>query len=178
MENEYLKRGEGKTNGNIKKDDFWLFYKQCSIDKRLDRKTYNSFLNDYLKELSTKIVTEALEVKITNLGLIRVRSKKLTLVKRDGTVAKTLKPDWKATWKYWEEKYPNISRDEIIKIDGKKLVYHENDHTQGEFYEHFWDKRNSRIEGQSLYVFEPSRNFSRLITLIVKDLNRKTFYYE
>lgn len=165
-----------KFKGDIKKKDFYNFYKSKCINKLVDNSTYNKFINSLLKEFGEKIVTESLELKLTGLGLIRVRTKKLNILNKQGNFNK-LKVDWASTWAYWHDLYPDLSRDQIKEISNKKVLYHDNEHTNGEFYEHFWDK-SSKVKYIKFFKFIPSRQYSRLIAKIVKTPNRKVFYYE
>jgi hypothetical protein len=175
--NDYLKRGEGKNKANIKKDNFYKFYLQNAKERIVERKQYNAFVKDLLAQYSTEIVTKGLEVKVTKVGKFRIRSKALHFFKANGEKAKSLRPNWKATWEYWENKHPGLSRDEITKIENKTVLYHENDHSNQEFYEHYWDKITINLINKSFYNFKASRQFSRLLAKVVKDPNRKTFYY-
>jgi hypothetical protein len=65
----------------------------------------------------------------------------------------------------------------ITEIDNKTVIYHENEHSNQEFYEHHWDKLTANLKYKNFYKFKPSRQYSRLIAKVVKDPNRKTFYY-
>jgi len=78
---------------------------------------------------------------------------------------------------YWHTKYPGLTKDEIINVPDKKVLYHENEHSNAEFYEHFWDNYSAVLKYKSFYIFKASRQYSRLIAQVVKDPNRKTFYY-
>ena len=159
-------RGEGKIKGEVKKNDFYKHYKDKAKEEIISKPLYNSFI----KELG-------LELKINKVGKFRVRSKQLHFFNKDGTRAKSLKVDWQATWSFWHEKHPSLSKEEIIDLKNKQVIYHQNDHTDGEFYEHYWDKLTNTLKYKSFYVFKPSRQFSRLIATVVKDVNRKVFYY-
>lgn len=175
---EYLKRGKGKNKANIKKDDFYKFYLQNAKERIVERKQYNAFTKNLLTIFSTEIVTTGLELKVPKVGKFRIRSKALHFFKADGNKAKSLRPNWKATWEHWENKYSGLTRDEITKIENKTIIYHENDHSNQEFYEHYWDKLTIVLTYKSFYNFKASRQFSRLLAKVVKDPNRKTFYYE
>ena len=175
--NTYLIRTSGKTNGDIKKGYFFKRYKKES-EQPLDARVYNVFLKDLLQSYSEAIVEEGLELKLGKLGRIRIRSKQLHFFKKDGTKAKSLRPDWKKCWELWEKKYPGLSRDEITELTKKPIVYHDNSHTQGEFYEHFWDKTTAVTKYQKFYNFNASRQYSRMIKGIVSKPNRTVFYYE
>jgi hypothetical protein len=178
MSNEFLKRGKGKNNASIKKYDFYSYYLHNTKHKqKIPRKVYDRFTGALLKNLATAIVTEALEVKLGRVGKIRVRSKKLNFVREDGTLSKSLKVDWNSTWNMWHEKYPELTKDEIVALKGKKVLYFDNSHTNEEFYAHVWDNLTTPLKYKKFYKFVPSRTYSRLIAKLVTDENRKIYYY-
>lgn len=173
----YLKRGEGKHIADVRKYDFFSHYRKHTTFEKLDRKAYSAFLKDLLIAFSEAIVKENMELKIGRLGFLRVQTKKLHFFKENGERAASLQVNWKKTMEYWDEKYPGMSRDEITKLKNKTVIYHENSHTNGEFYRHLWDKATSVVKYKSFYKFIPSRQYSRLITEMVSDPNRTVFYY-
>lgn len=173
----YLKRGSGKNKGDIKKYDFFSHYRKNTSFDKLDRKTYDSFLTEVLKELSEKIVRENLEVKLGVLGYIRVQARKLNFFDKEGKLSKSLKPNWKASWEMWRKTYPELSDNEITEIEGKKLIYYENEHSNGEFYMHIWDNSTALVKFKSFYKFKPSRKYSRMINEEVRKEPRTVFYY-
>lgn len=175
--NTYLKRGKGKLAGGIKKAAFFSFYQKNAKETLVDKPTYNAFVKDLLEAYSTAVVATGLELKITKVGKLRIRSSHLNFFKVNGERSKSLKPNWQATWEFWHIKYPGLTRDEIVNINNKRVIYHENDHTDQEFYEHYWDKVTANLKFKSFYTFKASRQYSRLIAKIVKDPNRKVFYY-
>lgn len=177
MGNDYLKRGKGKSIATIKKYNFFSNYRKNATLSKLESKQYSSFTKDLLTAYSEAIVKENLQLKLGKVGIIRIQSKKLHFFTKDGVRAKTLQVDWQSTWKFWENKYEDKTRDEIKNITGKKVVYFENEHTNGEFYRHLWDNMTTVLKYKRFYKFKASRQYSRLIAKTVKDKNRKVFYY-
>ena len=173
----FLKRGKGKTVGSIRKKDCFKYYLKYGKEEKVSAPVYNKFLKELLQTYSTEIVTTGLELRIPKVGKFRIRSKPLHFFRADGKRSKSLKVDWKATWEYWHTKYPELTKDEIINVPDKKVLYHENAHSDAEFYEHFWDNFSTALKYKSFYSFKASRQYSRLIAQVVKDPNRKTFYY-
>lgn len=170
-------RGEGKYNADITKYDFYSYYRKNTNFDKLNRKDYSAFLKDLLIAYSEAIVLEALELKIQRIGKIRVQSRKLHLLTKEGKLAKSLQVDWKKTKNYWKEKYPGKSMEEIYQIKNKKVFYFDNAHTNGEFYRHIWDNATAVVKFKRFYKFKPSRQYSRLIAATVTDPERKVFYY-
>jgi len=175
--NTYLQRGKGKISGDVKRRHFYAFYKKNAKEKLVDEKSYKSFLTELLNIFSENIITEGLELKINQLGKLRIKSDKMHFFKKNGERSKSLRPNWEKTWEYWFTKYPSLSRQEIVDIKGKIVIYHDNEHTDGEYYEHFWDKTKSVVSNKLLYDFKASRQFSRLLAKTVKNVNRKVYYY-
>ncbi len=163
--------------GEVKKKDFYNHYLKHKQEREVDKSVYNKFLKVLLDKFSTAIVETGLELKLTGIGKLRVRSKKLNYFTKEGKRAKSVRPNWKATLEYWKVKYPDQTLKELKGVPNKPILYHENDHTSGEFYEHHWDNNTTSLKYKSFYGFKASRQYSRLIAKIVKDPNRKTFYY-
>ena len=172
-----LQRGKGKVVGNIKRRQFHAFYVKNRKEKELTINQYRSFLTDLLNLFSEAIVLEGLELKIPSVGKLRIKSEKVHLIRKDGTLCRSLRPDWAKTWTYWFIKYEGLTRQEIVNTEGKKVIYHDNEHTDGEFYQHYWDKFNMKITNLECYKFTASRAYSRLLAKTVKDKDRKIFYY-
>jgi len=175
--NTYLIRGKGKHTGSVKKDAFFAFYKDCAKEPIVDKKIYNAFTKDLLEKFSNAIVTEALELKINKVGKLRIKSNPLKFFNKKGEKYKSLKVNWEITWANWHKKYPDLTRQEITEIPDKPLVYHENEHSSQEFYSHYWDNITVALRYKTFYNFKASRQYSRLIAEVVKNPNRKVFYY-
>ena len=173
----YLKRGKGKKTCDVTKYDFFSHYRRNVKLQKLERKAYSAFLKDLFSTYSELIVREALELKLGKLGKIRIQSRQLHPVNKDGKLAKSLQVDWMKTWGYWEVEYPGKTRQEITEIKNKPVLYFENEHTNGEFYRHIWDNSTAIVKYKRFYKFKASRQYSRLIAKVVKDPNRKVFYY-
>jgi hypothetical protein len=171
-----IKRGKGKHIGNIRKNDFYKYYQENAKLTKVDRVKYNGFLKEVLETFGKLIIEEGLELKLNQIGKIRIKTKILNLIKSNGELSK-LKVNWKATWDHWFSRYPNLSREEIVKIKDKKLLYHDNEHSNQEYYVHYWNNFTSNLKYKSFYDFKPSRQYSRLLAKVIKDPNRKIFYY-
>ena len=178
MSQNYLKRGKGKNIASITKYNFYTHYRKNSELVKLERKEYSSFLKELLTLYSEAIVKENMQLKLGNLGYIRIQTKELKFINDDGTLSTGLKVDWQQTWKHWHLKFPNKTRDERVSIKDKKVLFFENDHTNQEYYHHLWDKFTAKLKNKQFYIFKPSRQYSRLIKEVVTDPDRKVFYYK
>lgn len=177
MSNNFLKRGKGKNTGDIKKYDFFSHYRKNTEYEKLGRKEYSAFVSELLEQYSEAIVKENLELKFGRLGFIRVQAKKLHFFNKEGKLSKSLKPNWKKTWESWHKKYPELSKDEIVAIKNKKVIYFENEHTDGEFYSHLWDNATALVKFKSFYKFKAVRKYCRMISEEVNKQPRTVFYY-
>lgn len=174
--NNFLQRGKGKNIGSIRKKDFFKYYQDNAKLTKVDRIKYNGFLKDLLETFSIAIIKEALEIKLPQIGKIRIRTKLLNIIRPNGELSK-LKVNWKDTWEFWFKKYPGLTKEEIVKLEGKQLLYHDNEHSNQEFYIHYWNNFTTNLKYKSFYEFKPSRQYSRLLAQVIKDPNRKIFYY-
>jgi hypothetical protein len=172
-----MNRGKGKTTGELRKKDFYNYYVNNSKEPIISQSVYNKFLKELLNNYSKEIVEKGLELRLNKLGKIRVRTKELHYFNKEGKRAKSIRVNWKATLEYWKNKYPELTKKELKNIKNKPLLYHDNEHSNGEFYEHYWDNSTANVKYKSFYNFSASRQYSRLIAKVVKDPNRKTFYY-
>jgi hypothetical protein len=163
-----------RTLGDIKRRHFYQFYRKHGKTVRVDNKVYNRFLSELLQIMSDNIVLNNEPFSIPHLGHFRIKAFTPNLINKDGSL-KNLKVDWKATQEYWKTKYPGKTLAELRFIQGKPVLYHENEHSNGEIYKHHWMKNQFRpLEN---YDFKASRQYSRLLAQTVKDPNRKVFYY-
>lgn len=137
-------------------NDAYLFYKKNTKDPMSERE-FKEIAYGLNKIISDLIITESFEYRIPHgLGFLRIKKGKMKLSIRNGRldINKNI-IDWKETWDYWEEQYPGLSRNEIKKIEGKKVVFQTNDHTNGEVMRWYWDKRTSKTKNISAYMFKP-----------------------
>jgi len=171
------KKSKTRKVGEVKKKDFYNYYLQNRQEREVSVNIYNKFLKVLLDKYSKEIVEKGLELKLIGVGKIRVRSKPLHYFTKEGKRAKSVRPNWKATLDYWKVKYPGLTKEELKQIPNKTVLYHDNDHTSGEFYEHHWDNNTIPLKFKTFFNFKASRQYSRLIAKVVKDPERKTFYY-
>lgn len=176
--NTYLKRGKGKHIANIAKRHFYPYYKANTQHSLIEKSLYDKFLGELLNTFATSIVEDNLPIKLGYLGEVRIRTRKLNFFNKEGKKNKSLRVDWPATWKHWEKQYEGLTRDEIVGLKGKKVIYFINEHSNQEFYSHLWDNYTAPLRYKRFYKFVPLRKYSRLLAKVVKDPNRKTYYYE
>lgn len=176
---EYLKKPRVTKTSDISKTEFHKFY-NANRDRKLGtitRATYKAFIDDLFEELGLATVLENMNVELPLVGTIRIMSIQSKIVRKDGSLAKRC-PDWKRTWEYWNQEYPNLTRDEIIGLENKLVVFHENEHTDGEFYKFHWERKTMKeFNNATLYKFEPLRHLKRLLSKEVSKPIREVFYF-
>ena len=123
----------------------------------IDKKVYMAIVYDITKTIADMIIRESFEYRLPGkLGFIRVRKKKPKLKLRDGRIDINKNIiDWESTLQYWKKKYPNKNRKELKAIEGKKVIFQTNNHTNGEVMSWYWDKKICNIPNSSIYSFKP-----------------------
>ena len=171
-----ISRTEGKKNCEIGKKIFLKYYLKHSKNP-VDQRTYRFFTKDLFNAFAEAIIKENLELKLPNMGRIRVRARTLTFLDIHGNLRRCLKVNWKETKELWISLYPNMTPDEIKNIKNKPRIFHTNEHSFGEFYYHYWDKLTTSTKNLFFYEFVPTRWSKRNLAQIIKDPNRKIIYY-
>jgi hypothetical protein len=171
-----IKQKNPKKKSDVKKVSFYNNYKKEHSSPEVSLTQYYGFLSDVFKKFSEEIVLSNMELRLLKLGKFRVQSVSKGILKKNGEM-RARKPDWARTKQYWSEKYPGLTPLELKEINNKLIIYHENEHTNGEYCKHLWDKMTVFSNNVRLYKFIPSRQFSRLLASVLKDPNRKVFYY-
>lgn len=121
---------------------------------KIDKKQFLAVSYDITKTISDMIIRESLEYRMPGLGYLRIRKAKAKLKIREGKIDVNKNIiDWETTWKYWNEKYPNKSRKEIKLIEGKKVFFQVNRHTDGNVMRWYWDKYFT-VKNVTVYSFK------------------------
>jgi hypothetical protein len=173
----WAKRTEGKVKQGMKKYAFYSYYRKNTINSKMTRLQFDAFMNDMIESLTKAMINESLDIKIPLLGVFRVRERKLTLLNDNGEVKKSLKADWGKSWDFWRTKYPELTDNEIAKLKGKQVLYHDNEHTNNCFYSIVWEKRRSVVRNKSIYVFKPMGTLKQKLVNVLKDNDKQIFYY-
>ena len=166
--------------------DAYKAYRKENIT--FNKRQYLDIAYDIMETLSDMIIKESLEYKLPfRLGFIRIRKHHTKLVIRDGKIDVNKNViDWKATWDYWNEQYPNKTRKEMKEIKDKWVVFQTNDHTNGQVMKWYWDKRFSTVKNNTVYLFKPVKGgeFNGLyrgrlgLAAWINNDNKKNDWYE
>ena len=167
-----------KDNSDITKYDFFSHYRKNTKFSKIDRTLYSKFVTELVDSYTRAIVEEGMELNMGRLGYLRIKTVPFTgYFNKEGNLRK-LQVDWKKTWDKWYIDYADKTKNEIDKIKGKTVIFHENTHTNGEYYKFFWDNTTRQIKFKSFYRFKPARQYKKLITKVVLAKPRTIFYYE
>jgi hypothetical protein len=162
----------------------WDAYK-CFKEKyklvypNINRKKYVKLCHAINKGISEKIIKESFEFRIPyRLGTLSIRKSKLKINIKDGKLEKNkMIVDWKRTWDYWNQEYPDKTRQEINDIKGKIVIYNMNEHTDGYIMGWCWDKSTCVIRNQTVYYFKPTKGNRLALANWIKSDDKENDYY-
>lgn len=146
-----------KNHYNI--NDSYVVYKNISNDP-IDKSIYLQITNQFMKFLSSKLLSQG-EINIPErLGKLSIYGKKVKVKVEDGQI-KGLAPDWVKTKELWES-------DKEAK-NKKQLVYHFNEETNGIRYKYVWSKNRVLVSNKTLYNLRMTRTNKRELSKLVKE---------
>ena len=146
-----------KNHYNI--NDSYVVYKNISNDP-VDKSIYLQITNQFMKFLSSKLLSQG-EINIPErLGKLSIYGKKVKVKVEDGQI-KGLAPDWVKTKELWES-------DKEAK-NKKQLVYHFNEETNGIRYKYVWSKNRVLVSNKTLYNLRMTRSNKRELSKLVKE---------
>ena len=146
-----------KNHYNI--NDSYVVYKNISNDP-VDKSIYLQITNQFMKFLSSKLLSQG-EINIPErLGKLSIYGKKVKVKVEDGQI-KGLAPDWVKTKELWDS-------DPIAK-NNKQLVYHFNEETNGIRYKYVWSKNRVLVSNKTLYNLRMTRSNKRELSKLVRE---------
>lgn len=146
-----------KNHYNI--NDSYVVYKNISNDP-VDKSIYLQITNQFMKFLSSKLLSQG-EINIPErLGKLSIYGKKVKVKVEDGQI-KGLAPDWVKTKELWES-------DKEAKKN-KQLVYHFNEETNGIRYKYVWSKNRVLVSNKTLYNLRMTRSNKRELSKLVRE---------
>ena len=146
-----------KNHYNI--NDSYVVYKNISNDP-VDKSIYLQITNQFMKFLSSKLLSQG-EINIPErLGKLSIYGKKVKVKVEDGQI-KGLAPDWVKTKELWDS--------DLIAKQNKQLVYHFNEETNGIRYKYVWSKNRVLVSNKTLYNLRMTRTNKRELSKLVKE---------
>lgn len=178
-----FKRGERRYKADFVLQDLYKFYVEHTKNP-VDIKTYKTVLKKFNSGWFKLAIVTGMELNFPfRLGSLRIKkSKRKFKFDETGKLDKSnFAMNYKASKDMWEQKYPNLTAEEILKIPLKErgIKYNYNDHTERYSFKFIWDKRTSNIPNKSWYSFKPLRDYRRLINEeVLNNLELQYLYYE
>jgi len=171
-----MRRTTGRNNADISKIHFWRHYRD-SVENPVERKVFDKVFRELFEGFSETMINDAASIKLSGLGDFRIRAFRPNRFDKEGNLnMKSLKVNWKATWAKWRELYPNVPDEKMKEIEGKPLIHHLNEHSDGYSFELIWEKQTVSVKGKSCYQFKPSRKNNRARAKAV--ISEGKSYYE
>jgi len=168
------KRGLSKIKGDYKSIDLYNYYKSL-IEKGskydIKQKLFSSIIKDFNETLyQREIVLNNHEFTIPcRLGTLRIKQfKRRYKIDENNKLISKLACNYKATKELWA-KNPKAKED-------KKLIFHENSHSDGYEFRCHWSKKKSNTPCKSFYQFIPCRTNKRFISECIKKGINLKFY--
>jgi len=174
----FISRGVNKIRPDYGINDIYKYYKE-NAKSPLDEKKFKELWKILIKIIIRLIVYRNVDIALpARLGTLCARKiKSKPIVKEDGTVIKNrLGVNYKASWKKWQREYPDLTIHEIAKLEGKKPVYHLNEHTDGYKVRWKWDKFTCTVKNQSIYSLAMTRENKQELSKAFSQFN--TDYYQ
>jgi len=147
----------------------YKYYRQAGGGAEVDRKTFCKITNKFNKFIMS-LVFEGDEVKLPEkLGTISVKGKKIK-TEFDEELGRIVNqaPDYQETKKLWA-KCPECEAN-------KQMVYHLNEHSDGNRYKFFWSKERMIVENKMFYTMIFTRTNKRHVSQLIQD--GKDYYVE
>ncbi len=179
------KRTEGKHKADITTKHLYKYY-LANIPKidslaggktrgsyDIKQKEYSNILKDINKGITDIIVLENFEFKIPyQLGIKSMKQKKLKYkLDENGELdTRFLSVDYKATKDLWKN-------DEEAKLK-KTLIFHTNEHTDGNRMSYWWSKSGAKTLGIAAYYFVACRDVKRKPAKYLRNPDYKLKFFE
>lgn len=157
-----IQRTKGKLNADYKLIDMYKFY--CTYSKKpVDYNTYRKICLLINKTIINKVIKEnllfILPYRGGNISIRKYKNKLRERVTENGNTILNQPVDWKATKEMWLEE---------PELKGKKVIYIDNEHTDGYKFKFIWNTFNAKFKNKYLSGFKPLRKISRLLALEIK----------
>lgn len=180
------KRTQGKRKADITNKDLYNFYLEQiepveSISGngstlgsyKLSSKEYSDILKDLNDGIINMIILENFEFKMPfGLGTLSMVQKKVKfkLDHKGELNTKNLAVNYKETIALW-------NKDENARLN-KSLIFHTNEHTNGNRMIYYWSKKVSKCSGLNAYGFLACRSVKRKPGAFLKDPDKKLTFFE
>lgn len=166
--------------------DAYKVYRQKNT--KLKKRQYLDICYDITATISDMMIKDSFEYKLPfRLGFIRIKKFKQKLILKDGKIDINKNViDWEKTWITWNEMYPTLTNKEIRELEGKRVIFQTNDHTEKQIMRFYWDKKFAVTKNKTIYMFKPVKGgeFNNMyrgrlgLAKWIKNDKRKNDWYE
>jgi len=148
------------------------------VKNPMPRSDFASLISEVNNRCIEKVITEGKKFIIPSLMTVMVEMRKTTYTDKEGNfTTKYLYPDWGKTWKFWHDKYKGMTREEIVAIKDKKVLFSDNSSNDGYYYKMRATLRNGVIKGSAFYKVVPVKGFRQKLSKHLKTPNGKNTVY-
>lgn len=179
-----FKRGKKQYPNSFTIKELYNFYKE-DAKKPVSLKVYRKVLYEFHEDIINRIIFKGETIRFfSNLGLIRIRRRKKKIrITEDGKVNRsTMSVDWLRTKQMWSNKYPDLTKEQILEIPVEKrgFVYNTNEHTNRYTFKFYWDKMTVKLPNKSYYSFDALREPAnrKLAKALKSDKQLQYIYFE
>jgi hypothetical protein len=179
------KRSAGKKKVDVGNKDLYEFYKSQlkPVESIAGGETLGSYdikaklYGEVLRELNSRIfdliILENFEFKLPySLGKLSMVQKKVKIKLDENGELKTknLAVNYKATNELW--------RNDEEARKNKTLIFHTNEHSDGNRMSYMWSKKGAKCQGLESYYFLACRTIKRKPSKFLSDPDLKLMFYE
>lgn len=156
------------VKGSIGVLHYHRYYKR-NYKNPLKLSLYRKVLRSINSKVANKISDDCYDFKMPKrMGIIKIRKfEKKIAIDENGKVRHKFAPNWKATRELWN----NNKEAELA----KKIIFYENEHSNGYTYRIIYDKYSSNYKNKSLYRFQPNRGLTRRLSKNIQENNLEVF---
>lgn len=176
-----MNRGKNKVVIDYSSPDIYKYYcNKTGNPHKLSQKQFTEITKQFFSEVIDMLIFDNIEFtfpkRLGNLRIIKYKNK--VKLNEDGTLDKRkLRPNWKATRELWRKMYPGMSWEQIVAISDKKMVFHENKHTDGYNLKWYWDRTTCLVPNYTAYSLEIARRNDRRLAEALKNEENELNYY-
>ena len=122
----------------------------------VDYKTFNAILTEFNDAIiKGKVIDKGIAFKMPFFGEIVFGKYKPKIWYDDNGRLRhdRLPVDWTKSWEIWEKDHPGLTRNELNKVPGKKVVYNLNAHSDGYRFKFYWFRGKCKVVNNTAYRF-------------------------
>lgn len=159
------------------------FYEEFKSKDKCSKKEYSDLLHIINSSIAHGMLWDGIVADLKSLGKVRINKKEYTFFREDGELKKStvfLAMNYQATKKLWQEKYPDLTQEELQKIPNKPIIRYMP--SQGNGFRPYLNlvkpKVNLRPIGYRYYKMDLMRTPKRELNTLYTDVKYNVYYPE